>query len=92
LGHAGILSYEAEMRFGSALARSAILALVSAALAALVTLAIGDVTYGIRVAMGSVSPQTGFEPNNFLRTVGLPAAGLVFVVVLTGSMVKLRRS
>jgi len=79
------------MRFSAALVRSAVLALVSAALTALIMLAVGLISYAIRVRMGKVAPQTGFEPNYFLRTVGLPAAAGVFVIVLVGSVLTLRR-
>ncbi len=67
------------------------LALVSAALAALIMLAVGSVVYAVRVQLGRVAPQTGFEPNYFLRTVGLPGAVAVFVIVFVGSVIKLRR-
>ena len=79
------------MRFFNTLARSVALALVSAALTALVMLAAGVITYAVRVRLGTVPPQAGFEPNYFLRTVGLPLAVLVFIAVLGGSMLKLRR-
>ena len=78
------------MRFSSAVARSAVLALISAALTALIMLGVGSIVYAIRVQLGNVAP-TGFEPNYFLRTVGLPVAAAVFVIVLMGSVVKLRR-
>jgi hypothetical protein len=80
-----------RMRFSAAVARSAVLALISAALATLVMLAVGSIVYAVRVELGKVAPQTGFEPNYFLRTVGLPVAVTVFVLVLVGSIVKLRR-
>ncbi|MBV9087735.1 MAG: hypothetical protein JO187_03160 [Acidobacteria bacterium] len=80
------------MRFSSALVRSTVLALVSAALTTLVMLAVGAVVFAVRVQLGRVPAQAGFEPNYFLRTVGLPAAAAVFVIVLVGSTVMLRRS
>jgi len=79
------------MRFSAVVARSTVLALVSAGLAALIMLAVGSIVYAVRVQLGRVAPETGFEPNYFLRTVGLPVAVAVFLVVLVGSVVKLRR-
>jgi len=79
------------MRFSAVVARSTVLALVSAGLAALMMLAVGSIVYAVRVQLGRVAPETGFEPNYFLRTVGLPVAVAVFLVVLVGSVVKLRR-
>jgi len=79
------------MRFSAVVARSTVLALVSAGLAALILLAVGSIVYAVRVQLGRVAPETGFEPNYFLRTVGLPVAVAVFLVVLVGSVVKLRR-
>jgi len=79
------------MRLPEAIVRSTVLALVCAGLTALIMLAVGSITYAVRVELGRVAPHTGFEPNYFSRTVGLPVAAIVFVMVLVGSVVRLKR-
>jgi hypothetical protein len=80
------------MSFASAVARSAVLAIVSAALSGMLMLLAGVVTFAVRVRWGHADRLAGFEPNIFLRAYGLPAAAAVFLVVFSLSLWALRPS
>ena len=70
--------------------RSALLAVVSAALTAPLTLLLGSVIFYAQARLGKVAPQVGFEPNLFMRHVGLPASAIVFIVTFTVALWRLR--
>ena len=56
------------------------LAVVTAALTAPLALFVGSVVFYAQARLGRVDPRAGFEPNLFLRHVGLPASVAVLVV------------
>ena len=62
------------------MARSGLLAVVTAALTAPLSLFVGSVIFYAQARLGRVDPRAGFEPNLFLRHVGLPASVAVLVV------------
>lgn len=76
---------------GDALARSAMLAVVTAALAALVSLLIGSVWFYAQARMGRADPRAGFEPNLFLRQVGLPLSAAVLLVTFAVAFWRLKK-
>ena len=74
------------------MARSGLLAVVSAALIAPLSLLVGSVVFYVQARLGRVDPRAGFEPNLFLRHVGLPASAVVLVVVFVVALRKARKS
>ncbi len=72
------------------MARSAVLAVVCAGLTALVMLLLGAVTFAVRVRLGNADALSGFEPNFFMRRVGLPVAAVVFAGAFLLSLLRLR--
>jgi hypothetical protein len=76
----------------SALARSGLLAVVAAALTAPLSLLLGSVVFYAQARLGRVDPRAGFEPNLFLRQVGLPASAAVLVVAFLVGLWRLRKS
>ncbi len=79
----------AKAGMSGAVARSLFLAVVCAGLTALVMLLVGAVTFAVRVRMGRADVLSGFEPNFFMRSVGLPAAAIVFAGIFLLSMARL---
>ena len=78
--------------WASAIARSALLAVVAAALTAPLSLFVGSVVFYAQARLGRVDARAGFEPNLFLRQVGLPASLAVLVVCFIVALWRLRRS
>ena len=78
--------------WASAIARSGLLAVVAAALAAPLSLLVGSVVFYAQARLGRVDPQAGFEPNLFLRQVGLPASAAVLVVTFVVALWQLRKT
>jgi hypothetical protein len=78
--------------WASAIARSGLLAMVTAALAAPLSLLLGSVVFYARARLGRADPRAGFEPNLFLRQVGLPASVAVLVVVFVVALWRLKKS
>lgn len=76
--------------WASAIVRSALLAVVSAALTAPLTLLLGSIIFYTEARLGKVAPQAGFEPNLFVRHVGLPASLVVLVVTFAVALWRLR--
>jgi hypothetical protein len=79
-----------KVGLASAVARSAVLAVVSAGLTALVVLLMGAVTFAVRVRMGRADALSGFEPNFFMRQIGLPVAAIVFLGAFLLSLLRFR--
>jgi len=75
-----------------AVVRSGLLAVVAAALTAPLSLLVGSVVFYVQARLGRVDPRAGFEPNLFLRHVGLPASVAVLVVAFVVALWRLRRS
>ena len=82
----------AKTDWTSAVARSGLLAVVAAALTAPLSLLAGSIVFYAQAQMGRVDPRVGFEPNLFLRQVGLPASVVVLVVVFVAALWKARGS
>ncbi len=80
----------AKIGLSSAMARSAVLAVVSAGLTALLMLLLGALTFAVRVRMGHTDALSGFEPNFFMRRIGLPVATVVFVGAFLLSLLRFR--
>jgi len=78
--------------WASAVARSGLLAVVAAALTAPLSLLAGSLVFLGQVRLGKVDPRVGFEPNLFVRQVGLPASAAVLVVTFVVALWRLRRS
>ena len=78
--------------WAGAIARSALLAVVAAALTAPLSLLLGSVVFYAQARLGRVDPHAGFEPNLFLRQIGLPASAAVLVVTFVVALWRLRRS
>jgi len=78
--------------WASAIARSALLAVVAAALTAPLSLFVGSVVFYVQARLGRVDPRAGFEPNLFLRQVALPTSVAVLVVSFVVALWRLRRS
>ncbi len=78
--------------WAGAIARSALLAVVTAALAAPLALLVGSVVFYAQARLGRVDPHAGFEPNLFLRQVGLPASVAVLVVTFVVALWWLRKA
>jgi len=78
--------------WASAIARSALLAVVAAALAAPLSLLLGSVVFYAQARLGRVDPRAGFEPNLFLRQVGLPASATVLVVTFVAALWRPRKT
>ncbi|HYN15639.1 MAG TPA: hypothetical protein VES66_07620 [Terriglobales bacterium] len=72
--------------------RSCLLAVVAAALTAPLSLLLGSVVFYGQAHLGKVDPRAGFEPNLFLRQVGLPASAVVLVVTFVVALWRARRS
>jgi hypothetical protein len=79
-----------KMGWGSAIVRSGLLAVVTAALTASLTLLAGSVIFYVQARLGRVDPRAGFEPNFFLRQVGLPASAVMLVVSFIVALWRLR--
>lgn len=75
-----------------AVARSGLLAVVTAALTAPLSLFVGSVVFYVQARLGRVDPRAGFEPNLFLRHVGLPASVAVLVVTFVVALWRLRNT
>jgi len=82
----------AKTDWSNAIARSGLLAVVSAALTAPLSLLAGSIVFYAQARLGRVDPRAGFEPNLFLRQVGLPVSGVALVVVFVVALWRLRRS
>ena len=82
----------AKTDWTSAVARSGLLAVVAAALTAPLSLLAGSIVFYAQARLGRVDPRAGFEPNLFLRQVGLPVSAVVLVVVFVVALWRLRRS
>ena len=82
----------AKTDWSNAIARSGLLAVVAAALTAPLSLLAGSVVFYAQAKLGRVDPRAGFEPNLFLRQVGLPASAIVLVVVFAVALWKARGS
>jgi hypothetical protein len=80
------------MGLASAIARSTLLAVVSAALTAPLVLLLGSIIFFVQVRLGKIAPDAGFEPNLFMRHVGLPASAVVLVVTFAVALWRLRTS
>ena len=80
------------MRWSSAIARSGLLAVVSAGLTALLALLGGSIAFFVRVRFGTADAQADFEPNLFMRRIGLPASLAVLVVTFCVALWLLRSS
>jgi hypothetical protein len=78
--------------WANAIARSALLAVVTAALTAPLSLLVGSVVFYVQARLGTVDPRAGFEPNLFLRHVGLPASAAVLVVTFVVALWRMRKS
>jgi len=78
--------------WASAIARSALLAVVAAALTAPLSLLVGSIAFYAQAHLGRVDPRAGFEPNLFLRHVGLPASAAVLVVTFVVALWRLRKT
>ena len=66
--------------------------MVAAALTAPLSLLAGSLVFLGQVRLGKVDPRVGFEPNLFVRQVGLPASAAVLVVTFVVALWRLRRS
>ena len=82
----------AKTGWSTAVARSALLAVVTAALTAPLSLFVGSVIFYGQARFGLVDPRAGFEPNLFLRHVGLPASTAVLLVTFMVALWRLRKS
>jgi hypothetical protein len=82
----------AKTGWRSAIARSALLAVVTAALAGPLALVAGSVLFYAQARLGRGDPRAGFEPNLFLRHVGLPASAVVLVVTFVVALWRLRKT
>ena len=82
----------AKTGWARAVARSGLLAVVTAALIAPLSLLVGSVVFYVQARLGRVDPRAGFEPNLFLRHVGLPASVAVLVAAFGVALWRLRRS
>ncbi|HVP50985.1 MAG TPA: hypothetical protein VMT05_02685 [Terriglobales bacterium] len=78
--------------WATAVARSGLLAIVTAALTAPLSLLVGSLVFYAQARLGRVDPRAGFEPNLFLRHVGLPASAVVLVVTFVVALWRLRTS
>jgi hypothetical protein len=78
--------------WSSAIARSGLLAVVAAALTAPLSLLAGSLVFYAQARLGRADPRAGFEPNLFLRQVGLPASAAVLVAVFVVALWRLRKS
>jgi hypothetical protein len=65
---------------------------VSAALTAPLSLLVGSVVFYAQARLGKVDPRAGFEPNLFLRHVGLPASAAVLAVTFAVALWRAMRS
>ena len=66
--------------------------MVAAALTAPLALLAGSIVFYVQARLGRVDPRAGFEPNLFLRQVGLPASAVVLVAVFVVALWKARKS
>jgi hypothetical protein len=82
----------AKTGWARTVARSGFLAVVTAALTAPLSLFVGSVVFYVRARLGGVDPRAGFEPNLFVRHVGLPASAAVLVVAFVLALWRLRKS
>jgi len=82
----------ARTGWARAVARSGLLAVVTAALIAPLSLLVGSVVFYVQARLGQVDPRAGFEPNLFLRHVGLPASVAVLVAAFAVALWRLRKS
>jgi len=73
-------------------ARSGLLAVVAAALTAPLSLLVGSLVFYTQARAGRIDPRVGFEPNLFLRHVGLPASAAILIVTFAVALWRLRRS
>jgi len=80
------------MGWGNAIARSGLLALVAAGLTAPLALVVGSVLFYAHARLGTVDPRSGFEPNLFIRHVGLPLSAAVLVVTFGVALWRLKKS
>ena len=75
-----------------AVARSGLLAVVTAALTVPLSLFVGSVVFYAQAGLGRVDPRAGFEPNYLLRHVGLPTSAIVLVVTFVVAFWRLKKS
>ena len=68
------------------------LAVVAAALTAPLVVLVGSLVFYAQARAGRIDPRAGFEPNLFLRHMGLPASAAVLVVTFAVALWRLRRS
>ena len=80
------------MGWASAIVRSGLLAVVVAALTAPLSLLVGSVVFYVQARLGQADLRAGFEPNLFLRQMGLPASAAVLVVTFGVALWRLRKS
>jgi len=78
------------MGWARAIVRSGLFAVVVAALTAPLSLLAGSVVFYLQARLGHVDPRAGFEPNLFLRQVGLPASAAVLVATFVVALWRLR--
>ena len=78
--------------WASAITRSTLLAVVSAALMAPLSLLLGSIVFYAQARLGKVAPQAGFEPNLFMRHVGLPASAVVLLGAFAVALWRMRTS
>jgi len=78
--------------WGSAIARSGLLAIVAGALTAPLSLLVGSLVFYVQARLGRVDPRAGFEPNLFLGHVGLPGSAAVLVATFVVALWRLRIS
>jgi hypothetical protein len=55
-------------------------------------LLLGSIVFFVRTRLGTANAQAGFEPNLFMRHVGLPASAMVLTVTFAVALWRLRRS
>jgi len=65
---------------------------VAAALTAPLSLLVGSVVFYVQARLGRVDPRAGFEPNLFLRHVGLPASAAGLVAAFAVALWRMRTS
>jgi hypothetical protein len=82
----------AKTGWRGSIARSALLAVVTAALTAPLSLLLGSIVFYAQARLGRVDPHAGFEPNLFLRHVGLPASAAVLMVTFVVALWRLRKT
>jgi hypothetical protein len=80
------------MGWAGPIARSGLLAVVAAALTAPLSLLVSSLVFYGQARLGRLDPRAGFEPNLFLRRVGLPASAAVLLVTFVVALWRLRKA